>query len=128
GAARGARRPSRDQARTGLRWQWLGRSARAYIRRALETAEAAAFSGRHLQLLSRVGAIVRPRLRDCAVGRRNARQGRGLSARGGLDRDLIEGQGAAVSKNALMERVWPNRIVEEGSLHVQVSALCNGFC
>src|SRR5947208_3107924 len=55
--------------------------------RALETAEAAAFSGRHPQLLSRVGAIVRPRLRDCAVGRRNARQGRGLSARGGLDRD-----------------------------------------
>jgi len=56
---------------------------RAYIRRALETAEAAAFSGPHLQLLSRVGAIVRPRLRDCAVGRRNARQGRGLSARAG---------------------------------------------
>src|SRR5258708_3337727 len=77
----------RDQARTGLRWQWVGRSARHYIRRGLETAGAAAFSGRHLQLLSRVGAIVRPRLRDCAVGRRNARQGRGLSARGGLDRD-----------------------------------------
>src|SRR3954451_20871647 len=36
------------------------------------------FPGRHLQLLSRVGAIVRPRLRNCAVGRRNAQQGRGL--------------------------------------------------
>ena len=40
---------------------------------------------------------------------------------------LVEGQGAAVSKNALMERVWPNRIVEESSLHVQVSALRNAF-
>src|SRR5215831_8812816 len=40
---RGACRPSRREARTGLRWQWLGRSARARFRRALETAEAAAF-------------------------------------------------------------------------------------
>jgi DNA-binding winged helix-turn-helix (wHTH) protein len=36
---------------------------------------------------------------------------------------LIEGQGAVVSKDALMERVWPNRIVEENALQVQISAL-----
>src|ERR1700737_4357135 len=36
---------------------------------------------------------------------------------------LIEGQGAVVSKDALMGRVWPNRIVEESSLQVQISAL-----
>jgi DNA-binding winged helix-turn-helix (wHTH) protein len=40
---------------------------------------------------------------------------------------LIEGQGAVVSKDALMERVWPNRIVEESSLHVQISALRNAL-
>jgi predicted ATPase/DNA-binding winged helix-turn-helix (wHTH) protein len=40
---------------------------------------------------------------------------------------LIEGQGAVVSKGALMERVWPNRIVEESSLHVQISVLRNAF-
>ena len=40
---------------------------------------------------------------------------------------LIEGQGAIVSKDALMGRVWPNRIVEESSLHVQISALRNAF-
>ncbi len=38
---------------------------------------------------------------------------------------LIERQGAVVSKDALMSRVWPNRIVEESSLHVQISALRN---
>jgi predicted ATPase len=32
-----------------------------------------------------------------------------------------------VGKVALMERVWPNRIVEESSLHVQISALRNAF-
>src|ERR1700758_3644417 len=36
---------------------------------------------------------------------------------------LIEGQGAVVAKDALMGCVWPNRIVEESSLHVQISAL-----
>src|ERR1700722_2828440 len=36
---------------------------------------------------------------------------------------LIEGQGAVVAKDTLMERVWPNRIVEENSLHFQISAL-----
>jgi predicted ATPase/DNA-binding winged helix-turn-helix (wHTH) protein len=40
---------------------------------------------------------------------------------------LIEGQGAVVSKGALMDRVWPNRIVEESSLHVQISALRNSL-
>src|SRR5712664_4015521 len=40
---------------------------------------------------------------------------------------LIEGQGAVVSKDPLMDRVWPNRIVEESSLHVQISALRSAF-
>jgi predicted ATPase/DNA-binding winged helix-turn-helix (wHTH) protein len=40
---------------------------------------------------------------------------------------LIEGQGAVVSKDPLMGRVWPNRIVEESSLHVQISALRSAF-
>src|ERR1700736_6593321 len=40
---------------------------------------------------------------------------------------LVEGQGAVVSKDALMNRVWANRIVEENSLQVQISALRNAF-
>src|SRR5947209_18286390 len=40
---------------------------------------------------------------------------------------FVEGQGSVVSKDALMQRVWPNRIVEESSLHVQISALRNAF-
>src|ERR1700758_264782 len=40
---------------------------------------------------------------------------------------LIEGQGAVVGKDALMNRVWPNRIVEESSLNVQISALRSAF-
>ena len=40
---------------------------------------------------------------------------------------LIEGHGAAVGKDVLMKRVWPNRIVEESSLHVQISALRNAL-
>ena len=40
---------------------------------------------------------------------------------------LIDGQGAVVSKDALMQRVWPNRVVEESSLHVQISALRNAL-
>jgi predicted ATPase len=40
---------------------------------------------------------------------------------------LIEGQGAVVSKDALIDRVWPNRIVEESSLRVEISALRNAF-
>jgi DNA-binding winged helix-turn-helix (wHTH) protein len=40
---------------------------------------------------------------------------------------LIEGQGAVVGKDTLIDRVWPNRIVEESSLHVQISALRNAL-
>jgi predicted ATPase/DNA-binding winged helix-turn-helix (wHTH) protein len=40
---------------------------------------------------------------------------------------LIEASGAVVSKDALMERVWPNRIVEENSLVSQISALRKAF-
>jgi predicted ATPase/DNA-binding winged helix-turn-helix (wHTH) protein len=40
---------------------------------------------------------------------------------------LIDGQGAVVSKDTLMNRVWPNRIVEESSLNVQISALRSAF-
>jgi predicted ATPase/DNA-binding winged helix-turn-helix (wHTH) protein len=36
---------------------------------------------------------------------------------------LIEAHGAVVSKNALMARVWPDRIVEENNLQLQISAL-----
>jgi DNA-binding winged helix-turn-helix (wHTH) protein len=36
---------------------------------------------------------------------------------------LIDAQGSVVSKNALMERVWPDRIVEENNLQIQISAL-----
>jgi predicted ATPase/DNA-binding winged helix-turn-helix (wHTH) protein len=40
---------------------------------------------------------------------------------------LIEARGAVVSKDALIERVWPNRIVEENNLAFQVSALRKAF-
>src|SRR3984893_7419577 len=36
---------------------------------------------------------------------------------------LIEASGAVVSKDTLMKRVWPNRIVEEKSLQAQIAAL-----
>src|SRR6516162_9414153 len=36
---------------------------------------------------------------------------------------LAEAKGEIVSKDELMERLWPGRIVEEGNLHVQVSGL-----
>jgi hypothetical protein len=36
---------------------------------------------------------------------------------------LIETPGAIVSSDVLMARVWPNRVVEESALHVQISAL-----
>ena len=50
----------------------------------LEAAEAAAVSGRHLQLLSGVGAVVRRRLRDRAAGRRACASGsRTIGARPG---------------------------------------------
>ena len=40
---------------------------------------------------------------------------------------LIETSGAVVSKDALMHRVWPDRIVEENSLQAQISALRRAF-
>jgi DNA-binding winged helix-turn-helix (wHTH) protein len=36
---------------------------------------------------------------------------------------LIEARGAVISKNALMARVWPDRVVEEQNLHAQLSRL-----
>ena len=36
---------------------------------------------------------------------------------------LAEAKGKVVSKDELMARLWPGRIVEEGNLHVHVSAL-----
>src|SRR5271157_2364295 len=40
---------------------------------------------------------------------------------------LIEARGAVVSKNVLMARVWPDRIVEENNLQWQISALRAAF-
>ena len=40
---------------------------------------------------------------------------------------LIEATGAVVSKDALMDRVWPDRIVAENSLQAQISALRRAF-
>src|ERR1700732_3242541 len=36
---------------------------------------------------------------------------------------LIEARGAVVSKDTLMKRVWPDRIVEENNLQAQISVL-----
>src|SRR5215472_5161308 len=36
---------------------------------------------------------------------------------------LAEAKGGIVSKDELLARLWPDRIVEEGNLHVHVSAL-----
>src|SRR5437588_6006188 len=36
---------------------------------------------------------------------------------------LIDARGEVVSKDALMARVWPDRVVEEKNLHIQISAL-----
>jgi len=40
---------------------------------------------------------------------------------------LIEASGAVVSKDVLLDRVWPGRIVEENRLQNQVSALRKAF-
>src|ERR1700745_4043433 len=40
---------------------------------------------------------------------------------------LIEARGAVVSKDALMARVWPDRVVEENNLQAQIFALRKGF-
>src|SRR5271166_4017700 len=36
---------------------------------------------------------------------------------------LIDARGAVVSKDALMARVWPGRVVEENNLQTQIAAL-----
>lgn len=36
---------------------------------------------------------------------------------------LIEARGAVISKNSLMDRVWPDRTVEENNLHAQIVTL-----
>ena len=40
---------------------------------------------------------------------------------------LVEANGAVVSKDELMSRVWPGRIVEDNNLHAQVKALRKAF-
>ena len=40
---------------------------------------------------------------------------------------LIEANGAVVSKDELMSRVWPGRIVEDNTLHAQIKALRKAF-
>ncbi len=40
---------------------------------------------------------------------------------------LIEARGAVLTKDELMGRVWPGRIVEENSLHAQISTLRKAF-
>src|SRR5580700_9751898 len=40
---------------------------------------------------------------------------------------LIEAHGSVVSKDALMARVWPDQVVEENNLEVQVSMLRTAF-
>ena len=40
---------------------------------------------------------------------------------------LIDAQGSVVSKRALMERVWSDRIVEENNLQIQISAIARRF-
>ncbi len=40
---------------------------------------------------------------------------------------LIEARGSVVGKDTLMSRVWPDRIVEENNLQIQVSALRAAF-
>ncbi|MBI1774944.1 MAG: winged helix-turn-helix domain-containing protein [Proteobacteria bacterium] len=40
---------------------------------------------------------------------------------------LIDARGSVVSKDALMDRVWPGRIVEENSLQSQISMLRKAF-
>src|SRR5215813_11895645 len=40
---------------------------------------------------------------------------------------LIEARGAVVSKDELMRRVWPGRIVEDNNLQAQIKALRRAF-
>ena len=36
---------------------------------------------------------------------------------------LIDGRGAVISKDELMRRIWPDRVVEENNLEIQISTL-----
>src|SRR6516165_10100 len=40
---------------------------------------------------------------------------------------LIEARGAVISKDTLMARVWPDRVVEENNLQAHISALRAAF-
>jgi len=40
---------------------------------------------------------------------------------------LVEARGAVVSKDVLMRRVWPDRVVEENNLQAHISALRAAF-
>src|SRR4051794_15810141 len=40
---------------------------------------------------------------------------------------LLEGGGAVVSKDELLTRIWPDRVVEENNLEIQISALRKVF-
>src|SRR5258705_11096905 len=60
-----------------------------------------------------------------ASRRRSADQARRARVR--LLIALIEASGAVVSKDVLLDRVWPGRIVEENRLQNQVSALRKAF-
>src|SRR5437868_1905430 len=40
---------------------------------------------------------------------------------------LIQASGAVVGKDALMRRVWPDRIVEDNNLQAQIAALPQGL-
>ena len=40
---------------------------------------------------------------------------------------LVDAEGSVVSKKALIKRVWPDRIVEENNLQIQISALRAAF-
>src|SRR5262252_5420145 len=40
---------------------------------------------------------------------------------------LIQANGAVVSKDELIRRVWPGRIVEDNNLHAQIKALRKAF-
>jgi hypothetical protein len=54
-----------------------------------------------------------------ADGRRSSSAGRGFD----VLIALLEGRGSVVSREELIRRVWPNRVVEETNLHAQISAL-----
>src|SRR5215470_11436566 len=40
---------------------------------------------------------------------------------------LVDGRGGVISKDDLMRRVWPDRVVEENNLEIQISALRKAF-